>query len=214
MNWLGDRVQKEVSPTDTVLDLGCGIMQATLDTCPTYPPTRLKCAHITGVDLYEPYLDVLKDETGVTVLRLSIPSQLPVFVDNSYDVVLLNDVLEHLEPTPAALALVEAERIARKKIIINTPIMYDNNEYAMSDTYPYKNLGENELQRHQWLVPADWLKESGYNLTFTKGQIFGVKALPQYINELAEDFLRENEKAALSQYPWRYRVKKLLDKVR
>ena len=31
MNWLGKLIQKHVNSNDTVLDLGCGIMQATTD---------------------------------------------------------------------------------------------------------------------------------------------------------------------------------------
>ena len=97
MNWLGDLVQKEVNKNDTVLDLGCGIMACTLDTCPTYPKTRLKCRHITGVDVHTNYLHLLKERPYITVVKGMLPDDLYVFVDSSFDVVLLLDIIEHLE---------------------------------------------------------------------------------------------------------------------
>lgn len=88
MNWFGDFVQTQIDPENTVLDLGCGIMQATLDVLPAYPKTKLQCKRLLGVDVYQPYLDFLKAK-GIETLRHDL-TQLPLpLKDKSFDVVLL-----------------------------------------------------------------------------------------------------------------------------
>ena len=59
MNWAGNLIQKEISKNDTVIELGCGIMQHLLDFVPTYHKTRLRCKSLSGMDINQEYLDFL-----------------------------------------------------------------------------------------------------------------------------------------------------------
>lgn len=166
MNWLGKLVQKEINKKDTVLDIGCGIMQSTLDTCPTYSLDKLKCHHIIGVDIYRPYLKRIKDKKNISVLNCNIIKNCGMFLDRSFDVVLLLDIIEHLVIEQAINLVWESERIARKKVIIYTPsYWYDNAEHS-EEHFPYTGLGDNEYQIHQSLIEPTWLEKRGYTVSF------------------------------------------------
>lgn len=180
MNWLGELVQKEISRKDSVLDLGCGIMAPILDTCPTYLKTRLRCKFIVGVDIFRNYLEEIKDKVGIAVMNLKI-RDLPMFLDKSFDIVLLLDIVEHLEKDAAEKLILEAERIARKKAIIYTPsYFYDNIEHE-KEHFPYCGLGDNPYQGHKSFIPPEWLRERDYTVSFPPPDLntFGVKVLSQ-----------------------------------
>lgn len=165
MNWVGTLVQRHVSQNDTVLDLGCGIMQATLDVVSEYPSTRLQCESIVGVDIYHKYLEFLKHKKNISVLRANVSVTLP-FQDKSFDVVLLLDVVEHLSYDAALNLMGEAERVAKKKVIVLTPRNFRPNEGATKDVYPYTGLGENPYQQHNCLITPECLREQGFKTHF------------------------------------------------
>ena len=97
-----DRFQ-EFFPAKRVLDLGCGIMQATTDIRGT-PGNEgnLNCRTILGVDVFSKYLDQIKFE--YPTLNIEITNT-DIFVDQSYDVVICLDVLEHLTTKREAVKL-------------------------------------------------------------------------------------------------------------
>ena len=108
MNWLGDLINHEINKRDSILDLGCGIMQAT-DGLRNY---------ILGVDIWDKYLNHIKDRFPTVKLSMEETDR---FMDKSYDVVFCLDVLEHLEYDLALKIIDECKRIARNKVIIYTP---------------------------------------------------------------------------------------------
>jgi len=164
VNWVGDFCQNYIEPVDSVLDLGCGIMQATMDTCPSYPKTKLKCGDLVGVDIYQPYLKFLR-ERNIQVFKADLRCRLP-FSDKTFDVVLLLDVLEHLSLKDAAKLVEEAERVARKYIVVLTPKkFFPNEEQAVSNPFPYSGLGYNLFQIHKCLISKSWLEENGFQLS-------------------------------------------------
>jgi len=168
LNWVGDLVQKQIHEDDTVLDLGCGIMQATLDTCPAYPRTRLRCSYIVGVDIYRGYLHVLKHKNRILVLRADLRNPLP-FQDKTFDVVLLLDTLEHLNYPSMLHLLAESERVATRKVIVLTPVNFNLNYiHATTDVYPYCGLGVNPYQQHRCLVTSECLESHGFKVRFIR----------------------------------------------
>lgn len=180
MNWLGELVQKEIGRKDSVLDLGCGIMAPILDTCPTYLKTKLRCKFIVGVDIFRNYLEEIKDKEGIAVMNLEI-RDLSMFLDKSFDIVLLLDIVEHLEKDEAEKLILEAERIVRKKVIIYTPsYFYDNIEHE-KEHFPYCGLGDNPYFGHKSFISPDWLTERGYTVSFPPPDLntFGVKVFCQ-----------------------------------
>ena len=161
MNWAGDLAQTHIEPNDHVLDLGCGIMHATLDFIPTYPKTRIQCGNLVGVDIYEPYLKFLEDRSIKTV-KWDLTNVPYPFEDKSFDVILLYDILEHIPTLEEVESILrESERIARKKILILTPNKFKKNEESVENVY---EMGRNPLQRHQLLIKRSFLRKNGYNV--------------------------------------------------
>jgi len=158
MNWLGKIVSSHIDKNDIVLDLGCGIMQATtgfLD-----GGKSVKCKTILGVELIEKYLDVIK-KTYPTIKNDVRNTHL--FMDDSFDVVLCIDIIEHLEPEDAHYLIDEMKRIARKKVIIYTPSKWITNEENIDNAW---GLGENQYQKHlSYITPKEYEK-MGFVVSF------------------------------------------------
>ena len=149
MNWLGELVQREIAESDIVLDLGCGIMQAI---------KGLKCKNILACDIWAPYLEQLKTEFQTVQIDMS---ELNRFIDNSYDVVICLDVVEHLEKALALNVLDELKRVCRKKAIVYTPRIFKYNLDAIDNAW---GLGHNPHQQHKCLVKIYELRDRGYTV--------------------------------------------------
>lgn len=167
MNWLGEIIKHHISKNDIVLDLGCGIMQATND---TISKGKIKCKTILGVELVPKYLDRIKDQYP-TIKTNVLDTKL--FIDNSFDVVLCLDVLEHLKLSDAVFVLNEMKRISRKKVIIYTPLEYKPNDQPENGAW---GMGENVLQKHQCLITTNLLHDLKFKTQITKidNNILGV----------------------------------------
>jgi ubiquinone/menaquinone biosynthesis C-methylase UbiE len=167
MNWFGELIQKEITKNDTVLDLGCGIMQATTDVI-EYRKTRnpfkdlrvIKCKSLLGCDMWRSYLDVAKKHFPVIQISMN---ELDRFVDESFDVVMCLDVLEHLELQEAINAIEHMKRIARKKVIIYTPSSFKTNEEHVENVW---DLGENRFQKHKCFLEPKLLQKLWFSISF------------------------------------------------
>ena len=181
MDWLGKLIQKHVTLQDTVLDLGCGIMKSTTDILEVIDRNKysdlmwkkrklihflqnsskiIQCKSLLGCDLWPKYLEVSKQY--FPVIRLGM-NELDRFVDNSFDIVLSIDVLEHLSLDDALLAIDHMKRIARKTVIVYTPSKFETNEEHVFNVW---NLGENPFQRHQCFLNPDKLEKLGFMISF------------------------------------------------
>lgn len=169
MNWLGEIVQKHVLPNYTVLDIGCGIMQATTDSLTktkkrrfTNMPDNIKCKSLLGLDITNKYLEVAKKYFPVMKFDIRNIKSFDVFMDKSFDVVMALDVLEHVEEQTALRIMGQMERIARKKIIIYTPSKFETNEEHVEEAW---GLGSNPFQEHHCFITASRFERLGYNVT-------------------------------------------------
>jgi len=179
MNWLGRIIQNEIKSNDIVLDIGCGIMQATTDVLNNVKfgskryfadilnykmryslKGNLKCKSILGCDIWDKYLELISKRYPTVKLSTN---ELFKFVDNSYDVVICLDVLEHLELSTAMITLEQMKRIARKKVIIYTPSNWSKNEENVSNAW---EMGNNPYQQHKCLISSDILERLGFNVSF------------------------------------------------
>lgn len=157
MNWLGTLIQPLVDKDDSILDVGCGIMQAT---------DELKCKNILGCDLFPKYLVHIKDRFQTVKISAS---ELDRFMDKSYDIVMCLDVLEHLEKTKAVNVISELKRISRKKVIIYTPKEYNDNNESVENAW---GLGYNEAQSHKCVIDRSDL--IGFDINEIEGGYFAV----------------------------------------
>jgi hypothetical protein len=111
-------VQKKIKEVETVLDIGCGIMPQQL----TRPLIHICCEPCTE------YVEYLKNKVKnefdreyiiIEVGWHEIADKIP---DKTVDNVFLIDVVEHLEKEEGLRLLKKTERIAKKQIIIFTPL--------------------------------------------------------------------------------------------
>lgn len=116
---------------ESLLDLGCGrgIVGAL---CRIYRAPR----RLVGLDAWEPYLSFCREHRLYDELVRWDLNDLPLpFGDKEFDVVTAIEVIEHL-PRAAGLRLLrEAERVARRRVVVTTPQVffeqeaYDGNPY-------------------------------------------------------------------------------------
>lgn len=109
-------VASRVEDVEVVLDLGPGI-------CPQ-PFVKKPYVHIC-VEAHRPYLEHLKKEVADDPKYVLINAQwdqvIGMFPDKSVDTVFALDFIEHLEKEDGMRMLREAERVARRQIVVYTP---------------------------------------------------------------------------------------------
>lgn len=111
-----EAVERKVEDVEVVLDLGPGI-------CPQ-PFVKKPYVHIL-VDAHRPYLERVKREAGDDPKYVLINSPwdkvIGMFPDKSVDTVFALDFIEHLEKEDGLRMLREAERVARRQVVVYTP---------------------------------------------------------------------------------------------
>jgi len=128
----------------TVLDLGCG---------PKSPLGALN--HLekrVGVEPFGPYLELAKASSTHDEFYQKLITDLD-FEPESFDAVIMIDVIEHMTEEDGLVAMKLAENWARKKVIINSP----NGFIAQ------KSLDGNPLQEHKSGWTYSRMKELGYH---------------------------------------------------
>lgn len=164
MNWLGELVQQYVSDNDTVISLGCGILQEI---------TGLQCKNFTGVDIYPPYVEKLKNK-GINAICADVTKY--NFNPGKFDIVLALDVLEHLNYRDAFKLIKKMKTISNKKVIVYTPSTFFDNidvnwkgkkqnifEWMENDKNSvWKGLGVNKYQEHKCFLPERRLNKLGF----------------------------------------------------
>jgi ubiquinone/menaquinone biosynthesis C-methylase UbiE len=115
--------------TDIVLDVGCGTKEVS---------RGLKCKSVTTLDVWQPF------EPDIWCDLNTVP-QLPC-EDNTYEMVLLIDVIEHLPKDSGFKILKEAKRVTNKYVVILTPLWWDPNLDQCKD--PASPYYQNEYDKH------------------------------------------------------------------
>jgi len=118
----------------SILDIGCGdkTMQQTLNN-----------QNITSVDNWEKFNPDLMWDLNNTPLP---------YEDNSFDTVLALDLIEHLDRDKGEVLLKDLKRIARKNILLLTPLYWtDNTQNVDNPESPYYQ-NPYDLHRSQWTV--------------------------------------------------------------
>jgi SAM-dependent methyltransferase len=149
-------LQKELKNCKSVLDLGCGLMSPII-----------YCKEIEysiGVEIYKPYLDESKKKK-IHTEYLNKRIEEIMFPDNSFDSVLLIEVLEHLNKETGIEILKKIEKIARKKIIITTPGGY----------FSQNEVDKNPFQKHLSGWSINDFKKYGYKCRGLAGLRFFYK---------------------------------------
>lgn len=114
---------------------------------------RVKFKEIHGVDLYPQYINFCKRNEIHNDYTFGDVRKLP-FKNKSFDVVIALQVLEHLEKKESFKVLSDLERIAKKQVIISTPIGL---------TY-HPAVDGNSLQLHKSGFMPHEFEERGYKV--------------------------------------------------
>lgn len=150
-NWIIDKNSK------TILDIGCG----------TGLPMRLinfrRHLNSTGIDLFKPYIDQCK-RAGIHDRCIISDANKLSFKPKSFDIVFTSQVIEHLVKKDAEKFIEKAERLARRQVIISTPV--GRTIYGTDDG--------NILQRHRSYFYPEYFQKRGYKIIRIGGKgLFG-----------------------------------------
>ena len=153
-------LQRSLSDCQTVLDIGCG------------PNSPLQyCENIkysVGAEPFAPYLKKAK-KRGIHSKYLSSQAQNLSFPENSFDGVILIEVLEHLSVKDGLKVIKKTQEWARKKVVISCP----NGFVAQEE------VDQNPYQKHLSGWEAAKLKGLGFQV---RG-LAGLKVLRREIGE-------------------------------
>jgi hypothetical protein len=152
---LAAKVKYLVDGHSSVLDLGCGRGTWT---------TIVDCPIRVGADLHRPYLEAREGPVSFIPLCLDIRQAAAFFLPETFAVVTLLDVIEHLTK-PDGLALLDAaEMIAGRRVVIFTP-----RGLFPQGRVDFTGLGGEAYQEHQsgW-EPEEFLAR-GYRVLVLLG---------------------------------------------
>ena len=137
-------LKEELKDCESVLDLGCG-PNSPLQYC-----TNIK--HSVGVEAFQPYLEKTQEKKIHSEYLDKNIADLD-FEDNSFDAVILMEVIEHMEESEGLETLKKFEKWARKKVIVSNP----------NGFFPQKVVDNNPMQVHLsgWDIPK--MKALGFN---------------------------------------------------
>lgn len=160
-NWL----KRDLADCESILELGCGANS---------PILQIGYGHKTdAIDIWEPYITMHKSQGNYKDCQQA--SLLCSEVSpNSYDAVVILDVLEHLHRPHVKDSdlFTKMELWAKKKVIIFTPNGFVENDKVDGDPY--------QIHVSAW-EPCDYRKR-GYKVAGATGlrYIFGKASLPKY----------------------------------
>jgi len=134
-------VSHQIEQVDTVLDIGCGIV----------PMSYFRPSLHIMLEPYKEYVDILlfrhADDKSILVINGTAQEVLPCFTDNSIDSLFLLDVIEHFEKDIGFFLLRHAERIARRQVVVFTPLGFIP-QYAEQDEPDGWGLAGTAYQEH------------------------------------------------------------------
>jgi len=156
-DWVTNSVQKifeekNLYPTGkikTVLDVACGLSLKS-----QYIDAEIR----VGIDIYRPFLEKIQAGCPFAVINADALEIGSLFLPDSFDLVLLLDIVEHLEKDDSLKLIGMAEQIARVAVIVETPKGY------VPQNIDIWGWGGHEYQTHRsgW-EPAEFEK-LGYSV--------------------------------------------------
>ncbi len=126
----------------------------------------LNIPFIVGVDVWRPYLNKIKEQ--VIPVHYDIMKVSDIFVEKSFDVVMAFDVIEHLEKSEGEDLLLVMESIAKKLVVIYTPLAWDTNEKNVNNPALWSYGNPHNLHKSLWnkqdFLDRDYIVDLSYPL--------------------------------------------------
>lgn len=151
-------LQRELKGCESVLDIGCG---------PSSPLQHCRnIKYSVGVEAFEAYLKE-SEKKKIHTEYIGKKIEEVDFPENSFDAVIMIEILEHLPENTGLEILKKAEKWAKKKIIVSSP----------NGFIPQKELDNNPLQKHLSGWDFKKMKKLGF-------KIYGLAGLKYLWQEL------------------------------
>ena len=155
---MSELLKSFITPEDYVLDVGCGIGNLTKE---------VECKEMLGIDGYD-----YSNQYHSVMMIHKLPT-LELFEDNTFDIVLCLDIIEHLTKEEGFILIKEAERVARKKIFFLTPKEWSENKDAVEN--PIYWSYNNKLNYHKSLWTEKEFIDKGYKIKEDVAYIYALK---------------------------------------
>lgn len=97
----------------SILDVGCGLSLKS-----KYLPAKIR----VGVDIYPEYFKHIESDVPYVVVKYDARKLREIFEPKSFDLVIATDIVEHLHFDEAMSMIRQCEEIARKAVILETPM--------------------------------------------------------------------------------------------
>ena len=140
--WIIDKKSK------TILDLGCGQGKPM-----ELIKKRMRVGKAVGVDLFEPYINQARGKKIHDEYIIKDIKKIN-FKPKSFDIVIASHVLEHMTKQEALKVLGKMERIARRQVLVATPI---------GEMY-HPPVDNNPLQLHKSHFLPSYFEKRGYSI--------------------------------------------------
>lgn len=148
------------SSVGTVLDVACGL---------SLKSKYIEASMRLGVDIHEEYFKHMEVDVPYAVIKYDVRNLNEIFLDDSFDVVIALDIIEHLEKEESLSMIKECERIARKAVVLETP------EGFIPQNIDIQGHGGDQWQTHRSGWEADELKGLGYEVVVRDYKMANVK---------------------------------------
>lgn len=144
-----------------VLDVGCGRYNTPISN----QMRQLPFKYLASVDIHAPIVRQLEAETRKAkfaaaehYIGVRDAAEINVYLEHHYDVIMFLDVIEHLPKNDAMRVLIDARRIAKKRVLVWLPL----------NDAPQGALEGNPNQVHQASWTVEELEALGYKVSVFK----------------------------------------------
>lgn len=144
----------------SVLDVACGVSLKS-----KYIPAQIR----VGVDIYPEYFKHIESDVPYVVVKGDVRKLNEMFMPKSFDVVIATDIIEHLHFDEAISMIKQCEEIARKAVILETPMGFVHQNLDIT------GHGGHEWQTHRSAWSIRDLKILGYKVKIRDYKMQDVK---------------------------------------
>lgn len=149
-------IKTQVNENTELLDVGCGDRKIS---------SQLNCKKIVTLDAW----DKVNPDVLIDLEKADLP-----FEENSFDTVLMLDFIEHVEKERGFELIEQVKKIARKNIILLTPLWWQDNSENVNNPSLWCYGNKFDYHKSLWTIEdfKGWTRNEG--VSYLKDYFFGV----------------------------------------
>ena len=154
--YIRDTIARVCPCAESVLDVGCGL---------SLQSRYIDADRRVGLDIYKPFLDKIETDVPYTAVNADALDIDKFYAPESFDVVLVLDMIEHLDKDTGYRLLEIVEQVAKRLVYITTPRGFTPQNIDLWEC----NGHEYQTHRSGWF-PEEftergyWVTERGYTM--------------------------------------------------